>query len=191
MVLNSLAALASQYFGLGFLHVVPLGWDHILFVLAVLFFRNTLKNAILQLCAFTLGHATTLALCATGKLVVAPHLVEPAIAASIGCVALHNLSCASAAGLRNALVFGFGLLHGMGFATALHGIGLPHVHFFVALVCFNLGVDAAQISVLFLGYFISQWLSSFRLTSYDLRSGASVALAVIGFGWALLRLCQT
>src|SRR5262249_32936912 len=133
-------AIAIQYLALGFTHIVPKGLDHMLFVLGIFLLGRRLRQILGQVSAFTIAHSITLALSVYGVVSVSPRVVEPLIAVSIAYVAIENIFMSELKPWRVALVFGFGLLHGMGFAGALKELGLPRSEFVTALVTFNLGV---------------------------------------------------
>ena len=137
-----------RYIGVGFEHIVPLGIDHILFVLGLFFFALRLRPILLQVSAFTVAHTITLALAATGVVSVPGSVVEPLIAASIVYVGVENIWGRGSEKARTALVFGFGLLHGLGFASVLGDFGISASHFAAALIGFNVGVELGQLAVI-------------------------------------------
>jgi hypothetical protein len=136
-----------NYIPVGFDHIVPKGLDHILFVLGLFFLSTRISPLLWQISAFTLAHTITLALAALGYVRVPPSIVEPLIAASIVFVAVENLLTTGLSPWRPFVVFGFGLLHGLGFASVLGAFGLPEGAFVPALIGFNLGVEFGQLSV--------------------------------------------
>ncbi len=140
--------VAVQYLGLGYTHILPKGLDHILFVLGLFLLSTKLRPLLFQVTAFTVAHTITLALTIYGVFSLAPSIVEPLIALSIAYVAVENLVTAELQPWRIVLVFAFGLLHGMGFAGVLADLGLPRGEFVTALVTFNLGVEAGQLTVI-------------------------------------------
>ena len=140
--------VATQYLGLGFTHILPKGLDHILFVLGLFLLSARLKPLLLQVTAFTAAHTLTLALTIYGVFALPPSVVEPLIALSIAYVAVENLVTSELQPSRVVLVFGFGLLHGMGFAGVLTDLGLPRSEFITALLTFNVGVEAGQLAVI-------------------------------------------
>src|SRR6185436_10418310 len=131
---------------------VPLGLDHILFVLGMFLLSPRLKPVLSQVTAFTLAHSITLGLAMYGVLALSPRIVEPLIALSIAWIAVENLTTTTLRPWRIAVVFGFGLLHGMGFAGVLHELGLPRAEFLPALVSFNVGVECGQLLVIGVAY---------------------------------------
>ncbi|MEP1354864.1 MAG: HupE/UreJ family protein [Tateyamaria sp.] len=146
------AATGWQAFGTyipaGFDHILPKGLDHILFVLGLFFLSTQLGPLLWQVSAFTLAHTVTLALGALGHVSVPGSIVEPLIAASIVYVAVENIFSRGLTPWRPAVVFGFGLLHGLGFASVLGEFGLPEGQFIPALIGFNVGVELGQLAVI-------------------------------------------
>jgi hypothetical protein len=106
------------------------------------------RSVLWQVSAFTVAHSITLGLSMFGVLSVSAAIVEPLIALSIAYVAIENIFVSELKSWRVALVFAFGLLHGMGFAGALKELGLPRSEFVTALLTFNLGVEAGQLAVI-------------------------------------------
>jgi hydrogenase/urease accessory protein HupE len=147
---ESAGAVFTRFVGLGFTHIVPAGLDHLLFVLGVVLGSpRDWRRLVLWLSAFTLAHSITLALVVVGVVGLPGAFVEPAIALSIAYVGVENLlRRGRVPSSRAALTFGFGLLHGLGFAGALVDAGLPREHEWLALAGFNLGVEGGQLVVL-------------------------------------------
>lgn len=137
-----------NYIPVGFDHIVPLGLDHILFVLGLFFLSTHLAPLLWQVSAFTLAHTITLALAALGYVRISPEIVEPLIAASIVFVAVENIFSRGLNPWRPVVIFGFGLLHGLGFASVLGQFGLPPGSFVPALIGFNVGVELGQLAVI-------------------------------------------
>src|SRR5688572_4913363 len=115
----------SYYIKLGFTHIIPLGFDHILFIAGLCLPNTRISTIVWQATAFTVAHSVTLAMSMKNIIAVPPGIVEPVIALSIVFVALENLVTKEIKPWRIAIVFLFGLIHGMGFASALNEIGLP------------------------------------------------------------------
>jgi hypothetical protein len=137
----------------GFEHIIPKGLDHILFVLGLFFFALRFGPLLWQITAFTLAHTVTLALASLKIVSIPASIVEPLIAASIVYVAVENIlggrnGGSKVAWTRVAVVFAFGLLHGLGFASVLSDVGLPEGRFVVALIGFNIGVELGQLAVI-------------------------------------------
>jgi len=136
------------YFKMGVAHIVPLGYDHILFVISLCLLNTKFKTILWQASAFTVAHTITLALSMKGIIQLPAAIVEPLIALSIMFVAIENILLNELKVWRIAIVFMFGLVHGMGFASALNEIGLPRNKFFTSIFSFNIGVEIGQIIVI-------------------------------------------
>lgn len=136
------------YFKLGVQHIIPLGFDHILFVTSLCLLNTKFKTILWQATAFTVAHTVTLALSMKGVIKLPSDIVEPLIAFSIMFVAIENILLNELKAWRIAIVFMFGLVHGMGFASALNEIGLPRNKFFTSIFSFNAGVEAGQVIVI-------------------------------------------
>src|SRR5262245_19281546 len=146
-----------RYLALGFTHILPYGLDHVLFVLGIFLLSGRLRSVLTQVSAFTVAHSITLGLSMYGLVSVRPAIVEPLIAVSIAYVAIENLFVSELKSWRLALVFAFGLLHGMGFAGALKELGLPRSEFVTALVAFNSGVEGGQLAVIAGAFLLVGW----------------------------------
>lgn len=146
--------VAAIYMQLGFTHILPLGLDHILFVLSLFLLNPKLKPVLLQATAFTVAHTITLGLAMYGVIKPPTNIVEPVIALSIMYVALENIFSPKLKASRIGIVFLFGLIHGMGFASALTALGLPRNAYFSSLLMFNLGVELGQVTVIVAAYFL-------------------------------------
>jgi HupE / UreJ protein len=136
------------YTKLGFTHIIPQGFDHILFVTGLCLLSPKIKPMLWQATAFTVAHSITLALSMKNIFVVPGPVVEPIIALSIVFVAVENMLISQLKPWRVILVFLFGLVHGMGFASSLNEIGLPNGKFFTSILAFNLGVELGQMAVI-------------------------------------------
>lgn len=136
------------YFKLGVRHIVPDGFDHILFVISLCLLNTKIKIILWQASAFTVAHTITLALSMKGIIQLPADIVEPLIALSIMFVAIENILLSELKAWRIAIVFIFGLVHGMGFASALNEIGLPRNKFFTSIFSFNAGVEIGQIIII-------------------------------------------
>lgn len=140
------------YLKLGYTHILPLGLDHILFVLALLLASTRARPLLIQITAFTVAHTLTLALAMAGIVQAPAHIIEPLIALSIALVAVENLFFVDMTRWRPLIVFAFGLCHGLGFASVLMDLGLPPGQFVTGLLSFNVGVEVGQLSVVALAY---------------------------------------
>jgi HupE/UreJ protein len=173
---------------LGFTHILPNGLDHILFVLGLFFLTRRVRSVLAQVTAFTLAHSITLGLALYGVVSLPAAVVEPLIALSIAYVAIENLVTTDLKPWRLALVFGFGLLHGMGFAEALARLDLPRSEFLTTLVGFNAGVEAGQLTIIAAASIVvSIWaLPPERYRRLVVRP-ASVLIAAAGIVWTIQR----
>jgi hydrogenase/urease accessory protein HupE len=180
---------AARYVMLGFTHILPKGADHVLFVLGLFLLSRRAKPLLAQVSAFTVAHSITLALSMYHIARLSPSIVEPLIAISIAYVALENLIVADLTRWRVALVFAFGLLHGLGFAGALGELGLPRSEFVTALVGFNLGVETGQLTVIGAAFAIVGWPWGSREWYRRLIVvPASAAIAGIAVYWTIQRI---
>ena len=145
---------ANEIFGLylklGITHIIPLGFDHILFVVSLCLLSNNIKTILWQASAFTVAHSITLALSIKGILVAPAPVVEPIIALSIMFVAVENILLSELKAWRVVIVFCFGLVHGMGFASALSQVGIPPNNFLITVLSFNIGVEIGQVIIILL-----------------------------------------
>lgn len=178
----------ADYVPVGFAHIIPMGLDHILFVLGLFFFSPKLRPLLWQISAFTLAHTVTLAAGALGWIVVVPSIVEPLIAASIAYVAIENIFVTRMSKWRPLVIFGFGLLHGLGFASVLGEFGLPQAQFIPALVGFNIGVEFGQLAVV-AGAFLAVGLWFGKKTFYRsvIAIPSSMVIAAVGLYWCVER----
>jgi len=179
----------NQYLVLGFTHILPFGLDHILFVLGLYLLSTRLKPLLIQVTAFTVAHSITLGLGLYGMVALSPSIVEPLIAASIVFIAAENFLTDRLTPWRPYVVFGFGLLHGLGFAGVLHEIGLARSDFVNGLVAFNIGVELGQIAVIAIAFLISGLWFRHR-TWYRARivRPASTVIGCFGAFWLVERL---
>jgi hydrogenase/urease accessory protein HupE len=171
----------------GFRHILPLGVDHILFILGLFLLQPKMKPLLWQTSAFTVAHSITLALVVLGFITAPASVVEPMIALSIAYVGIENLWVKELKPWRVALVFGLGLLHGMGFASVMKELDLPEGRIINPLVGFNIGVELGQIAVLALAFAGTFWL--FKHPNFDrFRKTASAVIAVVGIYWTIERI---
>jgi hydrogenase/urease accessory protein HupE len=179
----------ARFLTLGIEHILT-GWDHLLFLLALLLAGGGARRMLGIVTAFTAAHSVTLALAALEVVHVSPAIVEPMIAASIVWVGAENLLRRETR-RRRAVAFAFGLVHGLGFASALadaglgtHGLGAT----LGSLLTFNLGVEAGQLLVLTLAVPAAWAIARIpRLDVARATAAASVAVAACGVYWLLER----
>ena len=135
-----------------------------------------------------MAHSITLALSLYGIVSVSPRVVEPMIALSIAYVAVENVFLSELKSWRVALVFAFGLLHGMGFAGALHELQIPRSEFVTALITFNVGVEGGQLAVIALAFLLVGWQSRQLWYRSRIVIPASTAIACTAIYWTVNRL---
>lgn len=178
-----------KYMLTGFEHIIPLGFDHILFILCVFFLNANIKQIILQASMFTLAHSITLGLAMYGIIKPSAAFIEPLIALSIVFLALENIFARKVKPWRMVMVFLFGLVHGMGFAGALAGLGMPQYAFFTSLVSFNIGVELGQVSIiLFMYLFVAKTFSARPWYRQRIVVPASLVIALVAAYWTVERI---
>ena len=180
--------VARDYLRLGFVHIVPEGLDHILFVLGLFLLSARLRPLVWQVTAFTVAHAVTLTLAGLGVVALSPRLVEPLIALSIVYVAVENVLTDRMTRWRPPVVFGFGLLHGLGFAGVLGELGLPEQERLLALISFNAGIELGQLAVIAGAALACGWFRSAPWYRARLVVPASAGIALTGLIWAAERI---
>ncbi len=178
----------AVYFRLGLEHIVPLGADHVLFVVGLFLSAPALRPLAWQVSAFTVAHALTLALATMGLVHVPSSVVEPLIALSIAAIALENIVERGFHWRRPLIAFAFGLLHGFGFAGALRSLGLPPEDLALSLLGFNLGVEAGQLVVVAVLLLALGWSRNRAWYRGRVVVPLSVAIAATGLYWAMQRL---
>lgn len=180
-------AIGATYLRLGFLHIVPRGLDHVLFVLGLFLLGAQLRPLVWQISAFTVAHATTLSLAVFDVVSLPAGVVEPLIALSIVYVAVENLLTRRVTPWRQMIVFGFGLLHGLGFAGVLQELGLPGQERVLGLISFNVGIEAGQLLVIGAALLAVGWCRSKSWYRRRVVVPGSVAIATVGLFWAVER----
>ena len=180
--------IAVAYSVLGVEHILS-GIDHLLFVFGLLFLVGFNRRLVGTITAFTVAHSLTLASSVVGWLTLRPAPVEAAIALSIVLVASEALNPRATLARRvPALVaFVFGLVHGLGFAGALKDIGLPESHLPLALLTFNLGVEAGQLLAVGAAWGLTRWLGRFGWFQRA-RTPALYGIGALAAYWSWLRI---
>ena len=185
---RSRVQVAKDYTLLGFTHILPKGLDHILFVIGIFLLSVTLSPILWQVTAFTIAHTITLGLTIYGVISLSPLIVEPLIALSIVYVGVENMLTGTLKPWRIVVVFGFGLLHGMGFAGVLTQIGLPSSEFLTALISFNLGVEFGQLAVIAMGLLTVGWFRHQNWYRSRIVIPLSLCISLVGFYWSVERI---
>ncbi len=179
----------GQYTVHGFTHILPLGVDHILFVLGLFLLSLKWRPLLIQVTAFTVAHTITLGLAVYGIVKLPPSIVEPLIAASIVYVAVENILTPRLHAWRPFVVFAFGLLHGLGFAGVLEEVGLPSSDLITALLSFNVGVELGQLAVIAIAWFaVGLWFRNRSWYRQRVVIPASALIAATGLYWTVERI---
>jgi HupE / UreJ protein len=178
----------GRYIIVGFHHIIPEGQDHILFVLGIFLFSARLKPLLWQVSAFTVAHSITLGLALYGVVRLPSAITEPLIAASIVFVAVENIFAKGIKTWRYAVVFCFGLIHGLGFATAFAKVGLPRHDFLIGLIGFNIGVECGQLAVIISAFLVVGWFHHRPSYRRVIVIPASSVIALIALLWTFQRI---
>lgn len=184
---SDLVAIFTSEVKRGFLHVLPLGLDHVLFVLGLFLMSRKWKPLIFQVTTFTLAHTITLWMASAGWVKLPPSVVEPVIAASIVFVAVENLVRRDYSHWRLLVVFLFGLIHGLGFAgvmaTRLDSTG----SLVTGLLGINIGVELGQLAVIAIAFLATCWIANQeKYRKYVIVPG-SILIALAGVWWVVER----
>ena len=173
----------------GFTHIIPLGFDHILFVLGLYFLSSRLRPLIIQISSFTVAHTLTLALSMLGLVSIPSAIIEPLIALSIVFVAVENWFTERLQPWRPFVIFGFGLIHGFGFAGVLREINLGPADFATSLVFFNVGVELGQLAVIAIAYgALGFWVGKKDWYRARIVRPLTILIGTTGFVWFLERI---
>lgn len=178
-----------QFIGIGFDHVIPLGFDHILFIIGMALSSLLWQRLLLLVSTFTIAHTLTLGLAMLGVIEISGRIIEPIIAFSIAFVALENLLPSQSIKRKSIIVFLFGLIHGLGFASMLKSFEMTDDNFLTTLISFNIGVELAQVVIVLSVVTILLLLKTVRSNYRQLAViPASFIIAVIGIYWGVERL---
>ncbi|MBP8116031.1 MAG: HupE/UreJ family protein [Chitinophagaceae bacterium] len=179
---------AILYLNLGYKHILPLGLDHILFVLSLFLFSADLKKVLWQSLSFTVAHSVTLGLAVYDVVTISPNVVEPLIALSIMYVALENIFAKKLKASRIGIIFLFGLIHGLGFASVLNSLGLPKDAFLSSLIMFNVGVELGQVIVILAAFLLfGLWFGKKPYYRKYIVTPLSLLIAAIALFWVIER----
>ena len=187
---RGMGEIASAYTVLGVEHILT-GFDHLMFVLALLFLVGFNRRLFWTITAFTVAHSLTLALSALGWLTLRPAPVEATIALSIVLVAAEALHHRQTLSRRwpAVVAFLFGLMHGLGFAGALKEIGLPQNHLSVALLTFNVGVELGQLLVVGVAYLVYRAIVGWP-RAVNARAPALYVIGSVAAYWSMARIAS-
>lgn len=177
-------AQIGQFTKLGIEHIF-LGYDHILFLLALVLVGGRLRDLVKIVTAFTIAHSITLILAALELVRLPPRLIECGVALTIVYVAVENFWVKDS-DRRWLLTFAFGLVHGFGFANVLRDLGLPSRGLVSSLLAFNVGVEIGQICIVALFFPLTLWLARQSFRRAAVLTGSSLIL-LAGLGWFIER----
>lgn len=181
--------ISKQYLSFGITHVIPLGYDHILFIVSIFFLNSNLKSVLIQCSVFTIAHSISLGLSAANIIIPNTAIIEPLIAFSIVVTSVENIVNDEVKKGRLFVIGLFGLIHGMGFASALKDIGIAENHFLSSLLFFNIGVELGQVTIILAAYFlISKWFSSKVWYKQRIVYPLSCITACIALYWTIERI---
>jgi hypothetical protein len=176
------------YLKMGFIHVLPLGFDHVLFIVCMFFFTSSFRAVLLQCSLFTLAHSFTLVLVAYGFLLPHSEIIELLIAFSILFTAIENIVHSKVNPWRLVIIFVFGLVHGLGFASGLVSDYLPKRQMLSSLLSFNLGVELAQIALLLVLFILVYKIKNKQWYKERIAYPVSSLIACIALYWTLVRI---
>lgn len=180
--------MIADFISLGYSHILPQGLDHILFVTGIFLLSTRMRPILMQVTAFTVAHTLTLGLGTAGIVNVPREIVEPLIAASIVYVAVENILSPNLSPWRPAVVFCFGLLHGLGFASALRDFNLANEDFLVGLLSFNVGVELGQLTIIAICFaLLGIWFGEKPWYRQRVVIPGSLIIAAIGAYWFFQR----
>jgi len=183
---TSATSVLQKYVHSGIIHIIPAGLDHIVFIIGLLAYGLSARGLIFQVSLFTIAHTLTLAMASLGWIQVSASIVEPLIALSIAWIGIENIcrNPGRLAASRSVVVFAFGLLHGLGFASVLADFGLPQDAFILGLLSFNIGVEIGQLLIVVPIYLALRVIS---LSQAQFRNGfqlpVSGLIAAVGIFW--------
>jgi hydrogenase/urease accessory protein HupE len=188
-VKKPLFQIVTSYIKLGYDHIVPNGVDHILFVVGIFLLTARFRSLLTQITMFTLAHSISLALAVYGVVEVPARIVEPLVALSIAYIGVENIFSHKVQKRRLLLVFGFGLLHGLGFAGALKEFGMPPGDYVTALVSFNVGVELGQIAIVLVAFVLfAGWFARKTWYRQAVVLPVSGIISILGLTWTVDRL---
>ena len=185
---SPLGLKVATYLRMGFAHILPEGMDHVLFVLGLFLLGRDTKALVKQITAFTVAHSITLALTALGVIHLPGRIIEPVIAISIAFVAIENLFTKEVRPSRTAVVFLFGLVHGMGFAEVFADAGLSGAGLLTAVLSFNVGVELGQLAVVAMAFAAVGWFRRDPRYRTAVVVPASLVIASVALFWSVQRI---
>ena len=184
-----LSSVIATYTLAGFEHILPKGLDHILFILGIFLLSMKMRPLLWQVTMFTLAHSITLSLSMLNIIELPPYIVEPLIALSIAYIGFENIYHKQLKSSRLWIIFAFGLLHGMGFASMLADFGMPKDAFATALISFNIGVELGQLVIIGIAFMaVGLWFRHREWYRYAVIIPGSALIAFTGLYWTYDRI---
>jgi len=184
----------ATFIELGFRHILPLGLDHILFIVAIFLNARSWQSLLLQATTFTFAHTLTLGLAAAGLISAPARVVEPLIALSIAVLAIEAIIFKQSNRWRLPVIFGFGLFHGLGFGEIMKAY-LENADFAVGLGGFTIGVELGQLTVLaasaavaFAASTVPKALGKPELYRRVFVQPVATIIALVGLYWTVQRM---
>lgn len=182
-------SVVTEYIIAGFEHILPMGLDHILFIIGIFLLSTKIRPLLWQVTMFTIAHTITLGLSMNGVINLPANIVEPLIALSIAYIGFENIRHKTLHNSRLVLVFAFGLLHGLGFASILQEFGMPDDAFITALISFNIGVEIGQLSIILIGFLsVGFWFRNRDWYRDIIIIPVSALIALTGLYWTYDRI---
>ncbi|MEB3188985.1 MAG: HupE/UreJ family protein [Snowella sp.] len=183
----SVFEVAQRYFGLGIEHILT-GWDHLAFVLCLCLIARG-WSLVKLVTGFTLGHSLSLAMATFNLIRVPAPPIEACIALSIAFMARESLLPSVTKRHEVGLVCAFGLLHGLGFASALKEVGIGTAELLVGLLTFNLGVETGQLLFVMVVMTLIGWGSKLQI-AHQIHQAITYGVGILGIYWLLERIAS-
>lgn len=182
-------SIFKTYLIAGFDHIIPKGLDHILFIFGIFLLSVRMRPLLWQVTMFTLAHSITLSLSMLNIVSLPSNIVEPLIALSIAYIGFENIFSHKLNVHRLFVVFIFGLLHGLGFASMLADFGMPDYAFATALISFNIGVEIGQILIILIAFLmVGYWFRKKEWYATYIMVPGSLMIAITGLYWTYDRI---
>jgi hydrogenase/urease accessory protein HupE len=169
-------------------HIVPLGLDHVCFIITVYLVSKNLRDIVRNSFVFTAAHSCTLALVVLNVVSVPSYIIEPIIALSIFALAIDVLNPYIKFRWHSLVIFIFGLVHGLGFAGALHAIDLSGRQLLWVLAGFNIGVEIGQLFVIILLLLITHFVLRNSNQKVMVYESTALVIALVSLLWFIERL---
>lgn len=177
----------ARFTVLGFEHIIPGGPDHALFVLGLFLLSPRPRPVILQISAFTVAHTITLTLTSLNIIGLSSNIVEPTIAASVAFVGIENLCTTKVHAWRSGVAFLFGLVHGMGVASAFNEAGFPSGQLVSSLAAFTVGVEGGHLTILASAFLLLGWTNKKAWYRGRVAMPLSLVISLVALVWLVQR----